>query len=120
MRILVVEDDPACARLLEQILSLHGHEVAVAPTLSDALRELDTNPATILLDVLLPDGNGLDLLQKIRAEKRPITVAVLTATYRADWLARAATLRAEGLFLKPLDVYQLLTWLRDPPRIVWN
>ncbi|HUF28301.1 MAG TPA: ATP-binding protein [Gemmatimonadaceae bacterium] len=64
--VLVVEDDPAVARVLGIMLGRHGHEVVMAGTLDQARRILArSRPSAILLDMGLPDGSGLDLLDHL-------------------------------------------------------
>ena len=64
--VLVIEDDPAVARVLGIILGRHGHEVVIASTLEKARRILErSRPSVILLDMGLPDGSGLELIDHL-------------------------------------------------------
>ncbi|HEX7126346.1 MAG TPA: response regulator [Thermodesulfobacteriota bacterium] len=104
-RILVVEDEPDIATILTLMLETAGYEVAVAQTLGSARHVLaeSTPPALTLLDVALPDGNGLDLCHVLRRRWPEHPILVLTAL--ADpATARAAT--AAGcpeVIVKPFD-----------------
>ena len=68
-RVLVVEDDPALASVLSDLLAREGfHDVHVAGTVVDAMAASSTwQPELYVLDVMLPDGNGFDLLRRVRA-----------------------------------------------------
>jgi PAS domain S-box-containing protein len=78
-RILVVEDEPAAARVLEIMLQRAGYHVATAASLRDARTTLATlRPTAVLLDLELPDGSGLDLAEELAAKQTPIPVIVLS------------------------------------------
>src|SRR5688572_4229205 len=67
--VLVVEDDRTARRAIASILRLQGFAVSEAGTLADAMRESSAGlPAWILLDLMLPDGNGTELLRRLRRE----------------------------------------------------
>ncbi|MBS4097048.1 MAG: EAL domain-containing protein [Sulfuricella sp.] len=95
MKILYVEDNPQDAELARLSLSgaLPGHETEIAPTLAAAYARLK-EPAGLdlaLIDLHLPDGNGLELLAHIRERKLPLAVAILTGS--GDQQAAAEALR---------------------------
>ena len=73
LKVLIVEDNPAARVTLEKILSLEGFYVQSAGTLRRG-KELLDGQAAIILDLNLPDGNGVDLLRQIRAENRSMKV----------------------------------------------
>ena len=58
--ILIVEDDQCLAQVLCRVLSRSGYEIEWAANVADAVRELDRAPVVALLDLHLPDGNGVD------------------------------------------------------------
>ncbi|MFO1205349.1 MAG: sigma-54 dependent transcriptional regulator [Burkholderiales bacterium] len=77
--ILIVEDEQTLARNLQRYLEREGFEVRAVGTVKDGLREFETfGPDVVLLDLSLPDGNGLDLLARIRGRDRQAKVVVLT------------------------------------------
>lgn len=92
MQILVLEDDPALADVLRRGLTEEGHAVLGADTLA-AARELLAlhEPAVLLVDRTLPDGDGLDLVRSLRAKGDRRPVLVLTAR-------DAVRERVEGLY----------------------
>ena len=85
-----------------------GYAVAEAPTLADALREIGANqPEWILLDLMLPDGCGTEILRRVRAGARPSRVCVVTGC-GAAMLGEVHALEPEHVFTKPLNVDGLL------------
>jgi two-component system alkaline phosphatase synthesis response regulator PhoP len=78
--ILIVEDEVAIRAALAESLRLDGHRVVEAGTLAEGRALLAAQlPDLVLLDVRLPDGNGLELLREIRARGAEVPVLVLTA-----------------------------------------
>ncbi len=85
----------------------------VAGTLGEALRL--TRPALdwVVLDLMLPDGDGVTLLKKIRSEKLAIRVAVTTGSADMTRLRTVADLAPEMFLTKPIDLPQLLEGLAE-------
>jgi DNA-binding response OmpR family regulator len=105
-KILVVEDEPETALLLRDLLTESGYEVVHAPTAAAAeaaLRSGDTPPDLIVLDLMLPDMDGLVLCAKIRA-RHAMPIIVCTATHRRHDPALALRLGADDFVLKPFDI----------------
>src|SRR4051812_484712 len=65
-RLLVVEDDPTTSLALKVLFTRRGWEVAVASSVAEGLVLVDQLPACIILDVMLPDGDGTAILRKVR------------------------------------------------------
>jgi len=110
-RVLVVEDDPSSRRALIALLQLKGFEATFADTVAKAMRQLEQNPGCILLDLMLPDGNGAAVLEHIRAHRLPIRVAVMTGASNWQALLDNGRLQPDALFTKPLDLNRLIEWL---------
>lgn len=111
-RVLVIEDDPAICRLLERGLSAAGFEVSVAADLTAGRAAWETSTGgVVVLDVMLPDGDGLELAAMRRAagDRRP--VIVLTAREDEELRRRAAALEADYL-PKPFAYPELLDRIR--------
>ena len=109
--ILLVEDDPDQATLGQLRLKLAGYQVRTverAKHLSRTLRE-DRRPDLVLLDVMLPDGDGFDLLGKLRAspEFATLPVVMLTAKTELSDIHRGLALGADGSITKPYSKTQL-------------
>ena len=114
-KVLVVEDDPASRNALRLLLRHTGFEGAYAATVAEATEAVSSfQPGSLILDVMLPDGSGGQVLDYIRARGLPIRVAL--ATGAVDWRDRVDVqrLKPDAVFHKPLDFDQLLDWLNAP------
>ena len=109
-RVLVVEDDNMISKLLSIVLEHHGFEVRVADDYASATTAVqDEEPSLILLDLMLPDGNGLDLLRWMRDDLGKSTpVVVLTAFRQEDKALRAFELGANDFISKPFRPRELV------------
>jgi len=117
MRILAIEDEPRMSALLQKGLSEHGHEVTVALTGADGLKlTLDQTFEVILLDVGLPDLNGYDVAQVLRARNCPSSILMLTAYNKEDQIVRGLNLGADDYLTKPFSFPELLARLRAVTR----
>ncbi len=110
--VLVVEDDPQLAKMLRTYLKMEDFAVRVAATreeINKALREAP-RPDVVLLDVVLPDVNGFDVLAKMRQHDATKSVPIIMATAKATREAVLEGLRrgADGYVTKPYDVPVLL------------
>jgi DNA-binding response OmpR family regulator len=114
-RVLVVDDDPDMTRLVGAALSSAGFECLAA---YDALQGMVVAqreaPALIIVDLHMPAGGGLKLLEKLRASLKTasIPVLVVTADTASDLPARATALGARGFLHKPLDLAHLVDSVR--------
>ena len=110
--VLVIEDEVAMRRFLSAALSSHGFKVIEAGTVAQAMTlATETRPAAILLDLGLPDGDGLDLLRKLR-EWSTTPVIVLSARDREDDKVQALDAGADDYLTKPFGVSELLARIR--------
>ena len=112
---LIIEDHPATRQSLARLLTLLGHEVESAGTIEEGLAKLAWEPGCILLDLMLPDGSGLVILEHIRAAHLAVKVAVTAATYDPTLVAKLATLHPDAVFDKPVDLEGLCGWLGSTP-----
>jgi DNA-binding response OmpR family regulator len=103
-RILIVEDDPALARVLTDNLAFEGFEVVRVASGAAALNETKrAGPDLVILDIMLPDTDGFDLYRVLRSGG-PIPVIMLTARgQKADKL-RGLNLGADDYITKPFDL----------------
>jgi DNA-binding response OmpR family regulator len=109
--ILLVEDDPDQAALAELRLTMAGYRVRSvdrAKALSRYLRE-EVRPDLLLLDVMLPDGNGFDILAKLRVspEFATLPIVLLTAKTELADIHNGLALGADGYITKPYSKTQL-------------
>jgi DNA-binding response OmpR family regulator len=110
---LIVEDDPALQAMIDLLLRHYEYVPHVAGTLADGRRLLVSgDPDVVVLDLNLPDGNGVDLLEHIRATGRRARVIVLTGGSTAEHLRRLKFLRPDRVFVKPMNFLDLLAAIR--------
>lgn len=113
MRILLVEDDAALAQAVLGYLHSKQFKVDLAPDLATARALVAvTHYATILLDLNLPDGDGLELLQHLPRRDDPPTVVVVTARDQVSDRIRGLDAGADDYLVKPYDPEELLARLR--------
>jgi two-component system KDP operon response regulator KdpE len=111
-KILVVDDDAAIRRLLRNTLLRAGYAVVEANDAKDALRQATVeHPAAVLLDLGLPDRDGLSLIPQLRS-REGIAVLVVSAREAVDEKVAALDLGAVDFVTKPFDTDELLARLR--------
>jgi two-component system KDP operon response regulator KdpE len=111
-RILVVEDAPQMQRSMRLILSGHGYEVVLAPTGEDGIQEFARRlPDVILLDLMLPGADGLDVCRKVRERSR-VPVIVVSAMGDERTKVEALDLGADDYLTKPFGSEELLARVR--------
>ncbi|OGS54100.1 MAG: hypothetical protein A3J79_01620 [Elusimicrobia bacterium RIFOXYB2_FULL_62_6] len=110
--ILVTDDDPIVRGMLNQILTMEGYTLSFATTVKDGYTAcLQNKPDLILLDVNLPDGSGVDLCRRIKAEQKVRHIPILLLTGEAvDAGCRTDGLEAgaDDYILKPFDRKELI------------
>jgi DNA-binding response OmpR family regulator len=108
--VLVIEDDPHDREVLVRALTAAGYAVETASTHEQALaRCRERSFAAVTLDLLLPDANGLRVLEGIRAQERNQGVPVVVVSVVAE---RAAGFAVHEALPKPIDPQRLLASLR--------
>lgn len=108
-RVLVVEDDPAVAAVLEMALRRAGHEALLARDYASGKRALGEEVDAVVLDLNLPGGFGLDLLRHLRQElKRNTPVVVLSGLKQEHHVLEALRLGAQDYLTKPFSPRELL------------
>jgi DNA-binding response OmpR family regulator len=113
MRILVAEDEPAIADFIERGLSAEGYAVTVAPDGSEALRRaLSEDFALMILDRMLPECDGLDVLAKLRPVKPGLPVIMLTAKTEVDDRVAGLDAGAVDYVTKPFSFDELAARVR--------
>jgi DNA-binding NtrC family response regulator len=103
-RLLVVDDEADIRESLETLLDLEGYSVELAVDATDATRKLEKSSYDlILLDLMMPDRSGMELLQEIRQRDKETPVIMLTAYGSIDVAVKALKLGANDYFSKPWD-----------------
>jgi DNA-binding response OmpR family regulator len=112
MRLLVVEDNEQLAELLGKGLQTAGYETDVLSSLEEASTVLRTTfYAALILDLGLPDGDGLKLLRELRHRNNPIPVLVLTARGGLNDRVQGLRSGADDYLVKPFALEELLARL---------
>jgi DNA-binding response OmpR family regulator len=113
MKILVVEDEPRIADFLERGLVSAGYEVDTAPDGTTAIaRSFATDYGLVILDLMLPDIDGLEVLQRLRNRKGSPPVLILSARDGVDQRVQGLELGADDYMSKPFAFVELLARVR--------
>jgi two-component system, OmpR family, response regulator MprA len=111
--VLVVEDDPAIARMLEVELADAGYDVELAATGAAGLAALErAEPAVVVLDVRLPDVDGLSVCRQARRAGHAMPILILTALDRVGDRVLGLDAGADDYLAKPFAIEELLARLR--------
>ena len=112
LRVLVVDDEPPIRKLLRMGLGTQGYEVIEAPNGKTALELAAGKPDLIILDLGLPDFQGLELLRMLRSQNERVPIVVLSS--RGDEAAKvqALDLGADDYVTKPFGMDELLARMR--------
>jgi DNA-binding response OmpR family regulator len=114
-RVLVVEDDPDIADLIARYLHKSGYDVEVRGNGRDALRAITEHPpGVVVLDLMLPQMNGLEVCRLIRADEKTAAIPVIMVTARGDESERIAGLEigADDYIGKPFSPGELVARVR--------
>jgi two-component system, OmpR family, response regulator QseB len=130
MRVLIVEDDDLLLDGLVVGMKMHGFVADAVTTLADAEAALAADGfEALVLDLMLPDGWGLDLLERLRAQGSRLPVLVLTARDRTGERVAGLDAGADDYLGKPFDLAELAARLRAlrrrsqgraAPELSWN
>ena len=112
VRVLIVDDEPPIRKLLRMGLTAQGYHVLEAPDGATALDLIAEKPDLVILDLGLPDMEGLDLLRSIRAQNERVPIVVLSS--RGDEAAKvqALDIGADDYVTKPFGTDELLARMR--------
>jgi CheY-like chemotaxis protein len=113
LKVLVVDDDPLIRSMLSDVLKDWGYRSMEAGTVAEALELFrKERPAAILLDLKLPDGSGISVLNKVKRSSPETAVIVVTGHGTLDSAFDAGARRASGFVIKPIDQPQLRRMLQ--------
>ncbi len=117
MKILVIEDETQLREIIKESLLKDRFVVETAATAADATDKLAAyNYDCLLLDIMLPDGSGLDLLRQIKAEKRNENVIIISAKDSIDDKIAGLDLGADDYLAKPFHLAELSARIRSVAR----
>ncbi len=110
-RVFVVEDDPNVVDLIRSNLLVRGYDVEVATSANTAMAQFaHYDPAVVLLDLMLPDGDGFEICREIR-QMSPVGLIVVSARTSEYDKVRALNLGADDYLTKPFGVDELIARL---------
>lgn len=113
---VVVEDEPTLAKFTTMLLTLSGFEVRHAANRAEVVAQIRRPPVpdVILLDVMLPDADGFDILERVRQHPvlKDVPVVMLTAKATRESVIRGISLGADGYITKPCSADGLLQVVR--------
>lgn len=112
IKVLVIDDEPPIRKLLRMGLATQGYHVIDAPNARTALELMAETPDIVILDLGLPDMQGMDLLRSIRDQNEGVPIVVLSS--RADETAKVQALDfgADDYVTKPFGINELLARMR--------
>jgi len=114
-KVLVVDDDPEIVTFLSTLLELEGIESSVATSAAAALEQLQQGaPDLVLLDIAMPDRDGIDLCKELKSDPRTAEVPVFVVSARPgkDVVERALAAGAEEFIRKPFENAELISRIR--------
>src|SRR4051812_17514985 len=113
VRVLVVDDEPTLAELLSMALRYEGWEVRAAGDGAGAVRTArEFRPDAVVLDVMLPDFDGLEVLRRMRAEQPDVPVLFLTARDAVEDRIAGLTAGGDDYVTKPFSLEEVVARLR--------
>lgn len=112
MRILVAEDDQVIADFVAQGLREAGYAVDVATTGTDALRKALDGYDAAVMDVMLPELDGLSVIEQLRAKKQQMPVLILSARHTVDDRVKGLQAGGDDYLTKPFAFAELLARLQ--------
>jgi DNA-binding response OmpR family regulator len=108
MKILVIEDEPEMLELIKQFLEDENYVVETAESFNAGLDKIIAyNYDCILLDIMLPDGNGLELLQQLKSLDKADSVIIISAKDSIDDKIKGLDLGADDYLTKPFHIAEL-------------
>jgi len=107
-KILIVDDDPAVSNFLERFLTKKSYQVSTAKNGAEAIEiTKKESPQLILLDIRLPEINGIEVLKEIKKINPAIGVIMITAVQEEEIAQEAMKLGADDYICKPFDLEYL-------------
>ncbi len=112
-RVLVVDDESNITDLVATALRYEGFDVEVASTGNDALRAAESfRPDLMVLDIMLPDRDGFQVVQRLRADGRHVPIVYLTARDSTEEKVKGLTVGGDDYVTKPFSLEELVARVR--------
>ncbi len=107
-KVLVVDDQPGIRRLLEELFKREGFEVAIASDGRQAVEEVRRAvPDVVVMDMKMPNMNGLEAAEEILNLNRNISIILITAYQEAELMEKAKQIGVKDYMVKPFDIMAL-------------
>jgi len=108
MKILIIEDEPSLMEIITKFLERERYVVESAATFSEAVQKIsDYDYDCILLDIMLPDGNGLDILKKLKELRKSGNIIIISAKDSIDDKVAGLEFGADDYLAKPFHLSEL-------------
>ncbi|HZZ43502.1 MAG TPA: response regulator [Tepidisphaeraceae bacterium] len=111
-KVLIVEDDVLSYTGLKRLLEHYGCEVDHAGTVADGIKQLEGEPEFVFLDLMLPDGEGTRVLERVRMGNMASRVIVVSGITEPGMLWRVKALQPEAMLQKPVDFLKILELMK--------
>ena len=113
-RVLIVDDDRATSAGMADVVEEWGYEIEVADTVKAGWAAVSKLvPDVAIVDLKLPDGTGIDLLNKIKETYPDVSVIILTGHATVDSAVKALKVGAEDYVTKPVDLEKFIVVVRS-------
>ena len=113
MNILIVEDEPKVASVIKQTLNEYQHQVDIAPDgLEGRKRALSNEYDMIILDLILPYLNGIEVCKAVREENKKVPILMLTALGSTDDVVKGFDSGADDYLVKPFEFKELMVRIK--------
>ena len=109
-KILIIEDEPDIRKTIEYNLSREGFEIFTAASLKEGKELLDKSFSLLVLDLMLPDGSGLDLCRELKSNQELMNIPIVILTAKDDEVDKVVgfELGADDYVTKPFSVRELI------------
>jgi DNA-binding response OmpR family regulator len=108
MKILLIEDEPELRKSIRHYLEMEGNVVEIAPDFSKAIDKTAAyNYDCVLVDITLPDGNGLEIIKQLKHNKSKAGIIIISAKHSLDDKVQGLDIGADDYLPKPFHLFEL-------------
>lgn len=115
-RVLVVDDDPVVRLLVNEFLSAQGYEVQAVESGTECIDQVSqSKPDFVVLDLLMPEMNGIEVLKKLRSNPATaeVPIVMMSSDFDTEAITNSYNVSADGYVQKPFGMRDILSALRD-------
>ncbi len=118
MKVLNIDDSTVNNMLMEDMLTMHGYDVTSVIKGTEVMEKLEKyHPDVILLDLMIPDKSGIEILKELRSQNIDIPVIVITAMRSNEIEEKLKKLGISGYFQKPIKSNELIQSIQEAAKI---